>query len=1667
VLSFYCSIAHLFSFFTIRDLLKEAVEAKRPLTRAVLDAKITEFQNQLEDAVKRKAFAECGPLQDELEDLTSKREDLPTIDELREFVKNAEAAVALSAKNRDFAGAAAAQTRIDEARQRLADTLAAEEGDDETESPADEKESVTHGFESRSELEEAISDLTKQIKEAIHAKHFAEASSLQKTLEEREGLRQFFPSVADLTSQIKQAREQFDEAVGSKDFANAGALNDVIANLGKKLEAEQQKASESSTESAPSKSAGVVIQGEEKSFEFRGELEKEISAVSAQVSEAVAGKEFKKADELQAGYDKMIELREVLPSVAELREELRSSKKEMNQAIAAKKFAKADELNLNIEKLEKRLEREKAFAPPTPEPAKDRKANSVKSVPKVSSSLLPPSAVKAPITPVPKKNKASAQPSNIFSPSMVRPVSKLRPAKPIITMSNDNVLTVLQVIAGKRGSASVIVDSKGGLAGILTDTDVTRRVVAKNVDPATTDVSEVMTPNPTCVKLADSAMDALMVMVENRFRHLPVVDAEGSVVGLLDIAKCLNDAISKIERSAEKNSSVAEDAVRQAVSQQGASGAQADALHALLGNLMSQAFGNKATPTLRSLLAGKPSTIVSPHASIRAAGMLMAENRKAALVVDAEGQLAGLFTFKDMMSRAVAKGIPLDSTEVSVVMTPSPDVVSPNITVLEALQTMHDNKFLTLPVCEDDGTVVGIVDVMDVICACGGADGWKSMFSNAMEIDDDMSDDSSMVSYATGGSKSVKSKATVPVRSEKSVLTPLSEEQRPVSRLRPSKPITVMADESILATCQAMKKKRGAASLIISSKGELAGILTDTDITTRVVSKNVVVSSTEVSQVMTPNPTCVSMTDSATDALATMVENHFRHLPVVDDEGSVVGLLDIAKCLYDAITRLQRSAEKNSSVAEDAVRQAVSQQGASGAQAAALQVMLGNLMAQAFGNKTTPTLRSLLVGKPSTTVSPDASIRAAGMVMAEHRKAALVVDAEGQLAGIFTFKDMMSRAVANELPLDSTDVSEVMTPNPEVVSPDLTVLDALQMMHDNHFLNLPVCEADGRVVGVVGVMDVIHGFGGAEGWRSMFTSAMELNDDQSETVSLHSNDQSLRTDGSRSIRRKNKDEKSVAKNKNEKSVAKLRPSKPHISTSDETILAVVQFLSRKRGVASLIVSAEGGLVGILTDTDVTRRVVAKNVDPATTDVSEVMTPDPTCVKLADSAMDALMMMVENRFRHLPVVDAEGSVVGLLDIAKCLNDAISKLERSAVKNSSVAEDAVRQAVSQQGASGAQAAALQAMLGNLMSQAFGNTSTPTLRSLLAGKPSTIVSPHASIRTAGMLMTDSRKAALVVDAEGQLAGIFTFKDMMSRAVAKELSLDDTEVSEVMTPSPEFVSPNITVLEALQTMHDNKFLTLPVCEDDGTVVGIVDVMDVIYACGGVDGWRSMFNKMDVDDDMSEHNSAAPSRISVAPSRISATPSRISARPRSKVPTIKVVPETPFVSSFPDNIPSTLEFEGKMMNDDTSFNGSTIDDRGASKMLMPDDMSVGASMVGSGIAVFKVSDLSGSTHRVRCDLCAEELLEGVSKKLGIALECLQLQFVDDEGDTVIITSDDDVTEAWTLARRAGAKVAKVTALTMKSKSSFDNPAVLGGAGLVGAFVLAGIGFFLLRVKKA
>ena len=76
------------------------------------------------------------------------------------------------------------------------------------------------------------------------------------------------------------------------------------------------------------------------------------------------------------------------------------------------------------------------------------------------------------------------------------------------------------------------------LLGILTERDLMTRVLAKSVDPEATTVRDVMTPKPICVPPEMSVPDALVIMLERGFRHLPIV--QGSrILGVFSIRDAL------------------------------------------------------------------------------------------------------------------------------------------------------------------------------------------------------------------------------------------------------------------------------------------------------------------------------------------------------------------------------------------------------------------------------------------------------------------------------------------------------------------------------------------------------------------------------------------------------------------------------------------------------------------------------------------------------------------------------------------------------------------------------------------------------------------------------------------------------------------------------------------------------------------------------------------------------------------------------------------------------------------------------------------------------------------------------------------------------------------------------------------------------------------------
>ena len=95
---------------------------------------------------------------------------------------------------------------------------------------------------------------------------------------------------------------------------------------------------------------------------------------------------------------------------------------------------------------------------------------------------------------------------------------------------------------------------------------------------------------------------------------------------------------------------------------------------------------------------------------------------------------------------------------------------------------------------------------------------------------------------------------------------------------------------------------------------------------------------------------------------------------------------------------------------------------------------------------------------------------------------------------------------------------------------------------------------------------------------------------------------------------------------------------------------------REDNVAAVVVADDAGaMVGIVTERDLTRRVLAEGRDPGATTLGDIMTKDPDTLAPSDSASEALELMRVRRYRHLPVVDETG-VVGMVSI-RDLYDAV--------------------------------------------------------------------------------------------------------------------------------------------------------------------------------------------------------------------------------------------------------------------------------------------------------------------------------------------------------------------------------------------------------------------------
>ncbi|ETN38259.1 uncharacterized protein HMPREF1541_06290 [Cyphellophora europaea CBS 101466] len=471
-------------------------------------------------------------------------------------------------------------------------------------------------------------------------------------------------------------------------------------------------------------------------------------------------------------------------------------------------------------------------------------------------------------------------------------------------------------------------------------------------------------------------------------------------------------------------------------------------------------------------------------------------------------------------------------------------------------------------------------------------------------------------------------------------------------------------------------------------------------------------------------------------------------------------------------------------------------------------------------------------------------------------------------------------------------------------------------------------------------------------------------------------------------------------------VLALKPSQALQIKPSTTVAEAAQLMAAKREDCVLVTDDDDRIAGIFTAKDLAFRVVGAGIKARDVTIEQIMTKNPLCARTDTSATDALDLMVRKGFRHLPVMDENQDISGILDITKCFYDAMEKLER-AYSSSRKLYDALEGVQSELGASQPQ------QIIQYVEALRSKMSGPTLESVLNGLPPTTVSVRTSVKEAAQQMKENHTTAVLVQDQGSITGIFTSKDVVLRVIAPGLDPATCSVVRVMTPHPDFAPTDMSIQSALRKMHDGHYLNLPVMNETGEIVGMVDVLKLTYATleqvntmntGDSEGpaWNKFWMSMDHADTESMMSGEGSNRPTT-PGHRSVMDSEV---PRPAVERGDSVMPHDSASHRGDDVQSEIQSPGLPVEptEETPF-------------------------------PFKFKAPSGRVHRIQVVAAngIAELVDNVTSKLGAEIEAVggeasvndgklgkagyALSYMDDEGDTVSITTDQDLIDAISLAR--------------------------------------------------
>jgi CBS domain-containing protein len=242
--------------------------------------------------------------------------------------------------------------------------------------------------------------------------------------------------------------------------------------------------------------------------------------------------------------------------------------------------------------------------------------------------------------------------------------------------------------------------------------------------------------------------------------------------------------------------------------------------------------------------------------------------------------------------------------------------------------------------------------------------------------------------------------------------------------------------------------------------------------------------------------------------------------------------------------------------------------------------------------------------------------------------------------------------------------------------------------------------------------------------------------------------------------------------------------------NDTTVAAAAGRMAVKR-IGCLLVEFDDptrGPVGIMTEADLVRKVLAEGLDPMVTTVDRVMVNPILTIAGDCSMLDASQLMETHHVRHLCVEEA-GEIVGIVSV----------------------RDLVRSFVDAESGPVCDLDKVYRPLSVLMA-----TTLATIQS------------NAPLHASAQLMREKRISSLLTIEAGEIVGIVTERDLVWKGLADHRDPDGTHVSAIMSSPLLSIDVNRTIRDASQTMAERSVRHLAVTEN-GRLVGVLSMRDLV----------------------------------------------------------------------------------------------------------------------------------------------------------------------------------------------------------------------------------------------